>query len=177
MPTVTQIVTQIRPISQYLASNDISKGALFGAKNNPLLANELYIVGKSVKYRYDYEGIAGGATPSASLVQSSNYLYQLCDKYGLAAIFLIGTGGQLPGTGTITTIYGLPVFGYYIGVFDGETSITLNLPTGARIITVSKSIDTLIPSQYSWVQPTLTLLNGVSMTQGEELTYLYAVPI
>lgn len=100
MPTISEIVVNIAPISQYLVSNDIANGALFGARINPYLPVQLYVVGKSVKYRYDYEDIAHGNEPSTSLVNTANYLYQLCDKYGLYALSLVDAGGVIPGTVT-----------------------------------------------------------------------------
>ena len=42
MPTVAEIVS-IAKISQYLASNDVSKGVLYGARINPMLPKQLYI--------------------------------------------------------------------------------------------------------------------------------------
>lgn len=96
MPTVTEIVTIIAPISQYLAANDIANGSLYGGRINPFLSIQIYIVRKSVKFRYDAEGVAHGNTPSQLLVKASNWLFQLCDKYGMYALSLINSGGVIP---------------------------------------------------------------------------------
>lgn len=185
MPTVTQIVTQIAPISQFLASNDIVNGALFGARNNPLLALQLYITRLSVKYRYDYEDIEGGNVPSQSLVSASNWLYQLCDKYGLYALSLVESGGVIPG---ITPVpignYSAPVSSSYTATVDGETDLQLTdvngnvLPSGSQIIWVQKST-TPLPLQsiqYRYSAPILTLLDGISMSAEEILSFIYVVP-
>ncbi len=98
MPTVTQIVTIIAPISNYYVSDDIANGALFGAAVNPMLGQQLYIETQAVRNRYDYENIAGGATPSQSLVLAANYLYGLCGQPGLYALSLANSGGVIPDT-------------------------------------------------------------------------------
>lgn len=98
MPTVTEIVTIIAPISNYLASDDIANGALFGQRTNPMLGMQLYVETEAVRNRYDYESIAEGATPSQPLVQASNYLYGLCSNYGLYALSLSESGGVIPDT-------------------------------------------------------------------------------
>lgn len=176
MPTVADIIS-IAKISQYLASNDVSKGVLYGARINPMLPKQLYIERKAVEYRYDYEDIAGGSTPSASLTYTANYLYSLCDKYGLYALALINDGGLIPGTGNITIIYSYPITGVYTATTDGETTINLGLASGAHVSQVIKGNTPLSPSDFSYDEPYLNLLNGVQMTSGETIFYLYVVPV
>jgi hypothetical protein len=175
MPTVTEIDT-IGFVAQYLASNDVSNGALFGAIPNPNIAEQIYLIRKPVHTRYVQEDIAGGSTPSASLMQASNYAYSWYGNYGLYALALINQGGVIPTPGG-TTIYGYPISGSYVAVADGETVIDLSLPTGAIVIQVTKSILQLTTSQYSYASPNLTLLGGISLSAGEQLFYLYVVPI
>lgn len=177
MPTVTDIVTNIWPISQFLASNDISKGSLYGAPVNPNLPIQLHIIGNSVKYRYDYEEIDNGNAPSTDLIHAANYLFSFCDKYGLEALSLEGSGGQVPGTSSLTNVYSYPISGYYIGTFDGEDNFQISLPAGAKIVQVFKSSNWLENYNWSWVQPLFSLLNGNSLGQDEKLSYLYVVPI
>ncbi len=98
MPTVTEIVTIIAPISNYLASDDIANGALFGTRVNPMLGLQLYLETQAIRNRYDYEEIANGATPSQPLQLASNYLYALCSSYGHYALSLANSGGVIPGT-------------------------------------------------------------------------------
>lgn len=177
MPDVSDIIDYIAPISQYLASNDVSEGVLFGAPKNPLLPIQLYIETQAVKYRYDYEGVAGGEIPSESLIATSNYLYALCGRYGLTASALVASGGAVPSSGGYVLLYGYPISGNYTATTEGETVITLSLPPGAIVVQVFKSIRWLKTTEYTWAQPTLTLLGGNELSQDEELSYLYVVPV
>ena len=177
MPTVTQIITQIAPISEYLVSNDVANGVLFGARPNAMLPNQIYIETQSCLWLYNLENIIGGSIPSKSLTSTSNYLYAICGQYGVAAFALVNSGGVLPVTGVVPTQYGYPMSGYYIAAVDGESVINLTLPTGSKVVQVFKSINWMITTDYIWVQPTLTLLNGISMSAGEKISYLYVVPI
>ena len=176
MPTVAEIIN-IAKISQYLASNDVSNGALFGAPLNPQLPLQLYIERKAVEYRYDYEDIAGGSTPSESLILTSNYLLSLCDKYGLYALALINGGGTTPGTGTVTGLYSYPIQGEYLATSDGETHLLISLPTGGRVVQVIKGNTPLDTADWEYDSPYLDLLNGVEMTDTEVIFYLYVVPL
>lgn len=98
MPTVTQIVTQIAPISNYLASNDIANGALFGQRVNTMLPLQLWVETETVRDRFDMEDIEGGETPSQELRLASNYLYALCGRYGQYALSFSSSGGTIPST-------------------------------------------------------------------------------
>jgi hypothetical protein len=184
MPTVTQIVTQIAPISEILASNDIANGALYGAPLNPMWAIQIYLETKTCRWRYDYEEIATGGTPSATMIANSNYLYSIiCGKYGQRALYLINSGGVVPGTGTSTTTYGLPTTSSYEAVTEGQTVMELKdvngnpLPIDARVTFAQKGIYVLTSNQYSFSYPELTLLGGLQMSEFEKLTFQYAVPI
>lgn len=99
MPTVTEIVTQIAPISNYLASNDVANGALFGERVNTMLPLQLWVETETIRDRYDMEDIANGEIPSQALKLASNYLYALCGRYGQYALSLVTSGGVLPSTG------------------------------------------------------------------------------
>lgn len=182
MPTVTQIVTQIAPISEVLASNDISAGALFGAPLNPMWAIQIYVETQTCLWRYEQENIATGGTPSARMIANSNYLFSIiCGKYGQRALSLLNSGGVIPGTSSTIT-YGIPTTSYYTAITDGETVLALKkvdgsaLPTGSLIIYVVKGVTPLNPNQYSFVYPSLTLLSGISMSADEVLSFMYVVP-
>jgi hypothetical protein len=175
MLTVVQIIT-IAKISQYLASNDISDGALFGAKPNPNLATQLYLITGSVEQRYIDEDIAGGNTPSDYLVSTAQYLYAFCGAYALVAAALINSSGSLPSTGG-NTLYSYPVSGTYRPSVDGETVLDLGLPSNARVVWAQKSIQTLAPTDWSYSYPNLTLLNGIALGESEPLNYLYVLPL
>lgn len=182
MPTVQEI-HDIWPIARVLASNDVSNGQLFGAPINPLIAIQIELIGYAVDYRYELEDIEGGSTPSASLTNTSNYLFSWCGKYGLIALGLINSGGIIPGTTPSTVIYSIPISSSYTAVANGETTMTLkdadgnDLPTGTRVVQVFKSLAWLNPNDYSYTYPTLELLNGISMSADEVLSFLYVVPV
>ncbi len=178
MPTITEIVTEISPLAQVLASDGISIGALFGAPINPNLAYQIYLIRKPVEWRYDMEGIADGNTPSASLVQTVNYLYAWLGNYGLLAQALIATGGVIPNPSAPTTQYGLPTTATYTAVADGEYILPINLPSGAKVIFAQKGAALPInTSLYNYISPNLTLLGGLVMSADEDLTYQYVLPI
>ncbi len=182
MPTVQEI-HEIAPIAQYLASNDVSNGALFGQRPNPNIAIQIYLIRKPVEWLYALEGIADGATPSASLTQTSNWLFSWLGQYGLQALNLINAGGVIPNPSQPTTIYGLPITGVYVAVNDGEYVLNLkteagdNLPAGAKVVFAEKAIRVLTSSQYNYVAPNLTLLGGIVMSAEEELFFEYVVPV
>lgn len=176
MPTVQEIHT-IAPIAIVLASNDVANGTLFGARPNPNLPIQLELIRYAVDYRYNLEGIASGNTPSADLTLTSNYLYSWMGSYGSKAYFLYVSGGVIPNPSGPTIIYGLPITSVYTAIADGEYIINLNLPAGAQVIFVEKSIRVLTTSQYSYTTPNLTLLGGIVMSADEELFYEYVLPI
>lgn len=185
-PPVTQIVTQIGPIANILASNDLSKGTMFGATINKLWAIQIYIENQTCKFRYDYEGIADGNLPSATLIKNSNYFYSIiCGKYGQMALALLNSGSIVPTPDQPTQLYGYPRTSQYIAISNGETTLELRdvnsdlLPPGAIITWVSKSTSPLpLQSiQYRYAEPNLILLDGISMGIDEILSFQYVVPI
>lgn len=90
MPTTAEVI-QIAKISQYLASNDIAKGSLFGARIDPMLDIILYLERTAVEWAYNqnpnYEGI----------YETTQYLYWLCGKYKFKAQYILanGSGGTI----------------------------------------------------------------------------------
>ncbi len=178
MPTVTEIVTEIAPVAQFLASNGISQGALNGAPPNPNIAHQIYLIRKPVLWRYNMEGIADGNTPSDSLVQTSNYLLDWLGNYGLLAQAQISTGGIIPNPSAPTTQYGLPITATYTAATDGEYILPINLPAGAKVIFAQKGAALPINSSlYNYISPNLTLLGGLVMGFEDDLTYQYVLPI
>ncbi len=176
MPTVQEIHT-IAPIAIVLASNDVSNGTLFGARPNPNLPIQLELIRYAVDYRYNLEGIAGGATPSASLTLTSNYFYSWMGSYGSKAYHLYVTGGIIPNPSSPTIVYGLPITDVYTALVDGEFTLPINLPIGAKVIFAQKGAAILLSSQYVYNSPNLILLGGIIMSATEDLTYEYVVPI
>jgi len=171
--TVANIIT-IAKISQYLASNDISNGALYGAQPNPNLPTQIYLITEGVEQRYIDEG--SPSTPSASLFSTSEYLLAFLKGYGLQALALINSGGAIPSTGGLT-LYGHPISGTYIPSTIGESVLNLGIPSDAIVVWAQKSIQTLNPSDWSWISPNLTLLNGIQLGELEPLNYMYVLPI
>lgn len=185
-PTITQIVTQIAPISQVLASNDVANGVLFGQPINPMWPIQIYVERKACLFRYEQENIANGGTPSQTMINNANYLYSIiCGGYGQRALFLLNSGSVVPSPDQPTQIYGIPVSSQYTATVDGETVLELRdvngnlLPTGSLIVWVSKA-STPLPLQsieYNYVEPNLVLLAGISMGAEETLSFLYVSPL
>lgn len=177
MLSIPQIILRAE-ISQYLAVNAIQKGDLFGGGIPNHLPELLYQVRKSVARMYALE-------PSEdNLIANANYLYTLCGRFGIYASYLISSGGSIPST-TGTVVYGYPLTSEYTAVIDGETSLELRdingnlLPIGSKITWVSKST-TPLPLQsvqYSYEEPNLVLLDGISMSAEEILSFQYVVPL
>jgi hypothetical protein len=100
MPTITRTL-QIAPIAQYLSSNKISKGKLFGSgSNDPNRPITIFMVYKIAKKVFDYD-------PTYSLLQKvCDYLYELIQPWSAqaGAIYDGGTSGGsvAPATGTQT---------------------------------------------------------------------------
>lgn len=185
VPTVTQIVTQIAPIAQVLAGNDVLNGALFGATINPLWPIQIYITRKSCLWRYNGENISGGNAPSQTLINNSNYLYSIiCGKYGQIAQSLINPGGVIP-TPVVGIGYSVPKLSSYTAVVYGETVLELRdtegelLPAGTLLTWVSKSTTPLsdAPNQYTFNSPIFTLINDMSMSAEEILSFQYITPV
>ncbi len=182
MPTVTEIQS-IGKIAQYMASNDVSKSGLIGPLTNPLIAQMIYLVRKPLEWRYGMEDIAGGATPSESLVNTSNYFYSLLGVYGLRALAAISSGGVVPSPTPATVIYSYPLSSTYTATVEGETTFELkdadgdDLPVGTKIFGVSKGLYFLNPTNYEYSYPAFTLLNGNAMAEFEVLSFSYVYPI
>jgi len=91
MPTVAQIVTEIYPVAQYLATIDIYKGGLSGGGVDIGLSEKISNIGRSVKRIYD-------VTPNdTTLFATANCLYGICGIYGTRAQALSGTSGVVAG--------------------------------------------------------------------------------
>jgi len=175
MLSVSQKIV-LAKISQYLASNDISDGALYGAPVNPNLAIQIYLITRSVEQRYIDEDIAGGNIPTAQLLSTAEYLYAWLGAYALQASWVVSSGGSIPSTGG-STLYGYPISDTYIPSTIGETVLNLGLPDNAIVVWAQKSIQTLAPSDWSYSYPNLTLLNGIALGELEPLNYLYVLPL
>lgn len=82
-------ILPIAEISQYMASNAIDNGGLYGGGEDLSLPRKLYCIRKNVEWLYDL-------SPSDdTLFATSRYLYALCGKYKFKAASIMGTGGSV----------------------------------------------------------------------------------
>jgi hypothetical protein len=86
MYTVPEIIN-IAKVSQYLAANDVARGALFGQRLDPRLPLMLYMERRAVEWMQGMDG------DYETLRHTANYLYDLCGRYGLAAARIVAAGG------------------------------------------------------------------------------------
>lgn len=100
MPTITSII-QIAKVSQYLATNRIKKGGLYGKGISLWLPRLLYCVRKNVEWAY------GNDTDYEDIQLTANYLFSLCAPFNAEAAYILanGSGGTNvspvnPGLGT-----------------------------------------------------------------------------
>jgi len=167
--TIPQILLRAE-ISQYLAQISIIKGGVYGGGTPAYLPSLIYQVRKSVNRVYTLD------PTNSNLVKTANYLEAICGAFGVRASYLINSGGSIPATSN-TTFFGAPVSGTYVATADGQSVINLGLPSGAIVWWVQKSIQTLAPTDWSWVYPDISLLNGISLSNEETLNYSYYLPI
>lgn len=89
MPSISDIINKIAPISQYLAANNIQDEGLYGGGTDNELPRKIYMVRKNCKWLYDL------APTDDTLIATSNYLYALCSKYALVAANISGVAGSV----------------------------------------------------------------------------------
>lgn len=136
-PTVTAIITQIAPIAEVLASNDVANGALFGAPINPMWPLQIYVEIQSCLWRFNGEDISGGNTPSQTLVNNSNYLYSIiCGKYGMIAQNLINPGGVIPTPGENGDDVFIGIAGR--GIPDNDPAVDSSIIQSTKLIGLGK---------------------------------------
>lgn len=179
MPSISEIIT-IAKISQYLASNAIRSGGIFGGGVDRLLPRKIYNVRKDVEWMY-------GIDPTnETLTETSNLLYAICAPFSLEAarIAAISTGGIIvnPSTGQPGNISSISLE-FELGVTaspkivnginvdlpnNGDNSFTLPLPNiieGTLMLIISGTPQPTIPVttstyttiSYTPTQATITL--------------------
>ena len=95
MPSASDIINIIAPVSQFYAANDIQRQGLFGGGVDITLPRKLYCIRKNCQWLYDLD------PTDDTLTGTSNYLYALCGKYALAAANATGVGaGSVAGVTT-----------------------------------------------------------------------------
>lgn len=86
--TVADIIDYAK-LCQYISSNAIENGGLYGGGEDVLLPRKLYCVRKNVEWMYDLD-------PSdTTLFETSRYLYALCNKYIFKAKSVVNHGGSV----------------------------------------------------------------------------------
>lgn len=89
MPSINTIpdIIEIAKISGYLASDDVAKGSLYSPRLDPRIPIMLYMERSAVEWMY-------GQNPAYSTLRdTANYLYWLCGKYALRAMYILSQGG------------------------------------------------------------------------------------
>lgn len=124
MPTVSEIVS-IYPIAQYLAAIDINRKGLYGGGVNNELPEKIYNIGKSVKRIFDDD------PTSATLQETANYLWTLCGKYGLQALVVAQSAGNVS---PITPTSSLPL------PIEFVVSASSLIATGGNSVTITAFI-------------------------------------
>jgi hypothetical protein len=152
MPTVSEILT-LFPISQYLASTDITKKGLNGGGTDVLLQQKIYNIGTSVQNRYNIN-------PSdETLTDTANFLFSLMGKYGYIAQRVAGATGSVSGisqTGQYFPIYITELS------FDTSTHYANTKISGNNVIIFLNEINRyLIPNTEFTVDVT-----GITITLG-----------
>lgn len=100
MPT-NAVILDTAPPACVLAGNDISKGVLFGARKDPLLAQKIYATYFVIKKIYDLDPNYSGMTVACQ------YLWELMDKYGIRGQAYSGGSGVVPSP---TPVQGYPIY-------------------------------------------------------------------
>jgi len=95
-----------------------------------------------------------------------SYVYSNTNTAIPAYDFTTGCGGS---GGSGEKVYMVPVT-----AAGGETSFTLSLPAGARIVQIVKEIKPLKPDQFTYAEPLLTLI-GLEMGVEETLFITYSL--
>jgi hypothetical protein len=151
--TTAQKIT-IAKISQYLVSNAIEKGGLYAAGIDIELPQKLYNVRKTIEYQYNID-------PSdTTLVTTSNYLYALCGRFGLAAQAIILTPGTSGGiiARTAPSPYEFTVDASTSFIIDGQSAKTITAFIGYNLIFVRNNVTQATVdnggSFYSWTKST-----------------------
>lgn len=152
--TVAQKIT-IADISEYLIVNAIKKGGLFASGIDIELPNKIRNIKDSIEYQYNIN-------PSdTTLVSTSNYLYALCGKFGLAAQQVMLISGTVSGIVATTspTPYQFTVDASTSFIIDGQSAKTVTAFIGYNLIFIRNGVNQLTVndgsgSYYSWTKAT-----------------------
>ncbi len=174
MPLTTAQVINIAKISQFLASQDVAKGSLFGKRISPQTPSVLYMERSAVEWMYDTD-------PANSTLQlTCNYLYSLCRGYNLQAQRITGSGGSVSPVNPTTAPnpYEFEVSGSSF-IATGESTKTITAFSGYNILFVrnnvpQSTVDLGSGSYYSWDKNTKIFTCTPAASAGE-LFQIYPV--
>lgn len=86
MPTVSEIINKIAPISQYMAANGIERSGWYNGNVDVELPRKIYLIRKSCEY------VLGLDPSNSSLSAVANYLLAICGSYAIYAQYVTGIG-------------------------------------------------------------------------------------
>lgn len=171
--TIQQII-DIAKISEYLASKDVSLGALFGRRITPDTPKVLYMERKAIEFLYALD------PTNSTLTLTANYLYSLCRGYNLKAMSITGGGGNVAPVNPSTQPLPLQFIVAASGTtfIDGQSSKVLSTFIGYNLLFsrngIPQSTVNTEPSYYSWDRNT-GLLSISSAANTSELFQIYPV--
>lgn len=191
--TVYPIATiiNIAEISQFLASDDVSKTYIFKGGPPPVqrLPRLIYIVRRSVEWLYNID------PTNTTLPLIANYLLWLCGKYINQALTILGLGGSgsiiNPSGGAATSLTGeflqfkVGDVGSPMTAGETELTITANNPIANTVSVVLDGIE--LPQDdntqvsytvvYSTTSVVITFNQAVSNGQLYQVRFLRFVPL
>jgi hypothetical protein len=166
----------IASISEYIITNAIAKGGLYAGGIDLDLPQKIYNIRTTIQYLYE-------ADPSDdSLQATTNYLYAMCGKFGLAAQAVLQIAGTIAGTSGAAAApnpYQFTVAASGTFLVDGDTSKTITAFIGYNLLYIRNGITQYTVndgsgSYYSWTKATgsFTTTPAVATT---EIIGLFAV--
>lgn len=115
---------QIGDVSSYLAQIDVLKSSLFGRKLDPRLPLMLEIETDAIRWRNDI------FPTDPTLLQTSNYLYELCGRYiNKALVIISGAGSGTPITPIAPSGYVYVSIPYVVTATEMYAGAPVNLQT------------------------------------------------
>ena len=161
----------IASICEYIISNAIAKGGLYGSGIDLQLPTKIYNIRTTIQYLYELD-------PSDDSLQSTtNYLYAMCGKFGLAAQAVLQIAGTIAGTSggaSTPNPYRFIVDAGTTFMIDGQSSKTITAFIGYNLIYVRGGIDQSTQndgsgSYFSWVKATGSFTTYPALATSENI--------
>lgn len=134
--TIAEII-DIAKVSQFLSLIDIRERGLFAGGIDIQLPRKLYTVRKTVERTYELN------PTDDTLIGTSNYLYALCGKYGLAAQSMLSSGGSISPVSPPSSSLPFPLYFVVSGsspIPDGSGSATFSDFIGYNLVVARNNI-------------------------------------